>query len=405
MDRSFRLTWWMPTLWAHESQTYCGAQTQREVPLMERASCFGRGNHGRFSYDRVPVAMELWRSAERSLAVDPLTLQEAGPMRTLKFCRFALGICAVAAMLGGCGSRSGNGAVLPSNGALVPPIGIDKASSRHRSFYYTGREQHFRVPPGVKWVGVVARGGGGAAGGGSYDVSGGRGGRVHAFIPVTPGETLGIYVGGEGSGMSGGFNGGGDGGQKYYCNCPGAGGGGSSDVRQGGDGLGDRVLVVGGGGGAGGGSFENALAGIGGKGGGSKGGSGGSGAGSTSGGQSAGGGSGGAQSAGGSGGTGSSCDSSYSGNPGANGTLLDGGAGGQGGPYYGTGAGGGGGGGGYYGGGGGGAGSSAYTRYCHLPGGGGGGGSSYIEPSAKSFRGWQGWKNAVGNGLVVISWQ
>ncbi len=93
----------------------------------------------------------------------------------------------------------------------------------------------------------------------------------------------------------------------------------------------------------------------------------------------------------------------YNGNPGANGTLLDGGAGGQGGPDYDAGPGGGGGGGGYYGGGGGGAGSSGYY-YCYLAGGGGGGGSSYIEPSAKSFRGWQGWKNADGNGLVVISW-
>ncbi|MGA8797879.1 MAG: glycine-rich protein, partial [Candidatus Cybelea sp.] len=168
-------------------------------------------------------------------------------MRTSDFCRFALGICAVAAMLGGCGSHSDNGAVLPSKSA-VPPVGANKGIPHHRSFYYTGREQRFRVPAGVKSIGVVARGGGGANATGSR-ASGGRGGRVHAFIPVTPGEMLAIYVGGEGSGMNGGFNGGADGGQKYYCNCPGAGGGGASDVRQGGDGLADRVLVVGGGGG------------------------------------------------------------------------------------------------------------------------------------------------------------
>ena len=166
-------------------------------------------------------------------------------MRTSEFCRFALGICVAAAMFGGCGSRSDNGAALPPNGATLPPNGAGKVLSHHRSFYYTGREQRFRVPPSIKWIGVVVRGGGGANASGS-GASGGRGGRVHAYIPVTPGETLAIYVGGEGQGMSGGFNGGADGGQRYYCNCPGAGGGGASDVRQGGDGLANRVLVVGG---------------------------------------------------------------------------------------------------------------------------------------------------------------
>ncbi|MFY9738508.1 MAG: hypothetical protein WAK11_05575, partial [Candidatus Cybelea sp.] len=239
-------------------------------------------------------------------------------MKTSDFCRFALGISAVAAMLAGCGSRSNNGAVLPSNGA-VPPIGADKGTSHHRSFYYTGSEQRFRVPAGVKWIGVVARGGGGA-GSGSNGASGGRGGRVHAYIPVTPGEMLAIYVGGEGLGITGGFNGGGAGGQKYYCDCPGAGGGGASDVRQGGDALGDRVLVVGGGGGAGGGFNRGALGGSGGRGGGSTAGSGGNGGGGYSSYRSGGGGAGGTQGAGGSGGIGSDCDY-YSGYPGANGTL------------------------------------------------------------------------------------
>jgi len=35
---------------------------------------------------------------------------------------------------------------------------------------------------------------------------------------------------------------------------------------------------------------------------------------------------------------------------------------------------------------------------------GGGGGSSYIEPSARKYESWQGWKTATGNGLVVFSW-
>src|ERR1700677_1910293 len=140
-------------------------------------------------------------------------------MRTLEFCRFALSICAVAVMLGGCGSHSDHGAL------LLPPANAGKVLAHHHSFFYTGREQRFMVPSGVKSIGVVARGGG-ALGSGSGS-SAGRGGGVHAVIPVTPGETLAIYVGGGGLGTSGGFNGGGDGGQKYYCKCPGAGGGGA----------------------------------------------------------------------------------------------------------------------------------------------------------------------------------
>ena len=38
-------------------------------------------------------------------------------------------------------------------------------------------------------------------------------------------------------------------------------------------------------------------------------------------------------------------------------------------------------------------------------GGGGGGGGTYVEPSARKFQSWQGWKRAAGDGLVVFSWQ
>jgi len=139
-------------------------------------------------------------------------------MRTLEFCRFALGICAVAVIIGGCGSHSDNG------GALLPPSPAGKLS-HHSTFNYTGKEQEFKVPSGVKLIDIVARGGGGAGGSGSEGL-GSRGGRVHASIPVTAGETLAVYVGGGGSGTTGGFNGGGAGGHKYGCNCPGFGGGG-----------------------------------------------------------------------------------------------------------------------------------------------------------------------------------
>jgi hypothetical protein len=84
---------------------------------------------------------------------------------------------------------------------------------------------------------------------------GGRGGRATATIPVTPGSVITIVVGGKGEDVGscssgpikGGFNGGGAGGLAV---CDGAGGGGASDVRIGGDALSNRVLVAGGGGGA-----------------------------------------------------------------------------------------------------------------------------------------------------------
>lgn len=64
----------------------------------------------------------------------------------------------------------------------------------------------------MRHISVVARG---AKGAGSPIVDGGR---VHAIIPVTPGEKLVIYVGGDGSGTTGGFNGGANGGiGGYYC--------------------------------------------------------------------------------------------------------------------------------------------------------------------------------------------
>lgn len=109
------------------------------------------------------------------------------------------------------------------------------------TFDYTGAAQTWTVPSGVTSIQVTLAG---AQGDGPY---GGLGGRVQATIDVTPGTTLNIYVGGHGSGSSGGFNGGGGG---NLNNNPGAGGG-ASDIRIGGTALSDRVLVAGGGGGQG----------------------------------------------------------------------------------------------------------------------------------------------------------
>jgi hypothetical protein len=305
-----------------------------------------------------------------------------------------------ALLLSACGGSSPGGVPAAVN------MG-DRVTQGNKTFKYTGREQAFKVPAGVTKITVVARGAAGGGESGSY--SGyryqyfGRGGRVYAIIPVKAGQTLYVFVGGQGSDAAAGFNGGGipgPGGGSY-------GGGGASDVRQGNEGLSDRVLVAGGGGGQGGSRDA-----IGGRGGGSIGGTGGSycyrGSSCIGGGP----GVGGSQSQGGSGGAGGS---SYEpGRPGTPGTFGTGGSGGSGGCYYGSGncgcgyangCPGAGGGGGYFGGGGGGGGAGEYASIYGGPGGGGGGGSSYIEPSAIKFHSWQGWKKATGDGLVVFIWQ
>jgi hypothetical protein len=305
--------------------------------------------------------------------------------------RYTLGAIVMVAMLAGCGSSNsaGNG-VLPNNGAP------ERLPGQH-TFHFTGKSQDFKVPAGVTHITVVARG---ATGAGNPIADGGR---VHAVIPVTPGETLVVYVGGDASGTTGGFNGGASGGATGSRG--GKGGGGATDVRQGGTSLGDRIIVSGGGGGVGqkGDTYGD---GIGGKGGGKTGGTGGcvpfysSGSGCERfGGY---GGYGGTQYGGGQGGAGGNCfiGSGTQGEDGAFGIGGNGSAGDLSSGY--STFGGGGGGGGYYGGGGGGSGCS--YNYYNAGGGGGGGGSSYAERSATDVRFWQGWKNPTPNGLVVFSW-
>jgi hypothetical protein len=312
-------------------------------------------------------------------------------VRISDFSRYVLAVYATVPMLTACGGGAGSSAMPAVSGAA-------NSLPYHKTFSYTGQRKTFTVPAAVNWLSVVALGARGAG------TDGANGGRIFAVIPVTPGERLAVFVGGKGSGMSGGFNGGGNaGGSAYECYCPGYGGGGASDIRRGGDKLRDRVLVVGGGGGEGGkGNDYSTHGGAGGKGGAASGEAGSPGQGGAGGG----GGGGATQRRGGSGGGGAQGGSlSCSGASGDVGSRGQGGEGGAGcsGIGYSYGGGGGGGGGGYYGAGGAGGGSGCF--YCGTPGGGGGGGSSYIEPSAKRFRGWQGWKSKTGNGLVVFSWQ
>ncbi|HEX3458472.1 MAG TPA: glycine rich domain-containing protein [Candidatus Baltobacteraceae bacterium] len=318
-------------------------------------------------------------------------------------CRYLIVSVTISAMLYGCGGSQ------PSIGAPVVTSDIGDSRPYHKTFHFTGGDQRFTVPAGVKTLNIVARG---AAGGGlsgnyysaDYYEYFGRGGRVEAIIPVRPGETLHVFVGGQGStigGFNGGGNPGGDPSSRDYC----YGGGGASDVREQGHGLRSRMLVAAGGGGQGctlRGYYLGRFV-YGGKGGPDAGQDGGSY-------YSVMGGSGGTQTSGGAGGTGGR-SGRYQAKSGKSGTFGRGGSGGKGSfrpscnpsNYSCAGGGGGGGGGGYYGGGGGGAGIGNYS--VGFPGGGGGGGSSYVEPSAIKMRFWRGWKNATGDGLVVLSWQ
>jgi hypothetical protein len=294
------------------------------------------------------------------------------------FSRCLFGISAASAILAGCGKSQS----LPGAAPVAGPAA--SALKHSHTFNFTETEQTFEVPQGVTAITVDAYGGGTHSG---RDKRRALGGRTKATLPVTPGETLYVFVGG------GGFNGGG----RDGCSGQGPSGAGASDVRERGDGLGNRILVAGGAGGLGA-RQDNRHGGheglVGGNGGGLIGGSG-RGGGGTSGHA----GTGGTQSAGGAGGAGGK----NGGSPGNSGAVGVGGGGGGVQSVDITFCGGGGGGG-YYGGGGGGS-SSKYGS----PGGsgldgGGGGGSSYTEPSATNVTLTQGSKTATGNGSVVVSW-
>lgn len=123
------------------------------------------------------------------------------------------------------------------------------------TFNHTGAPQFFVVPPCITSVSLQVWG---AQGGDNNSTPGGRGGLSTGNLAVNGGDTLHVYVGGEGldtrlcDGSPGGFNGGGS--VALSCCSPsgarGGSGGGGSDIRYGGTSLNDRVIVAGGGGGA-----------------------------------------------------------------------------------------------------------------------------------------------------------
>jgi RHS repeat-associated protein len=252
------------------------------------------------------------------------------------------------------GFNRGNGVVTIS----WPPEDLEPVTPDPgtQTFGFTGSPQWWTVPDGVTAVRVEMQG----AQGGNANY-GGLGGRLRATIPVTPGESLQVNVGGHPSGTAGGLGGGGS------TSGSGTGGGGASDIRRQGLTVADRIVVAGGGGGGGGGA--STVWSMGGAGGGVLAGTGG-----TSSCWTGGGGTGGSQSVGGTGGASS----------GGSGSLAGGGAA----------PGNAGGGGGYYGGGSGGNGCSI--------GSGGGGGSSYVTSAATGVEHDLGFNR--GDGAVTISW-
>jgi hypothetical protein len=144
------------------------------------------------------------------------------------------------------------------------------------TLFFTGGEQNYTIPCGVTSVIIDAFGGKGANGtnGGNNSIGGvgGLGGHAQGVLSVTSGQSLTVVVGGQATGVTGGYNGGGFGGNAGTSFGAG-GGGGATDIRLGGNTIGDRILVAGGGGGGGtvGCESTNATGGDGGLGGGGNG--------------------------------------------------------------------------------------------------------------------------------------
>ena len=133
------------------------------------------------------------------------------------------------------------------------------------TFNYTGGVQTYTAPSSGT-ISIEAYGAQGGNGGPVTTGQGGLGGYSYGELSVTAGQTLYIYVGGQGqsqilSAATGGFNGGGgtnatsDDSKRPGC------GGGASDVRVGGTALTNRVIVAGGGGGSSGWMSANGGAG------------------------------------------------------------------------------------------------------------------------------------------------
>lgn len=130
---------------------------------------------------------------------------------------------------------------------LPPPPPMD--------FAYTGSSQSYNAPIAGRYkLEVWGAQGGFYTSSLGYNASGGRGGYASGEIALNVNEILTIYIGGKGTGgtggetFAGGYNGGGTG---WYA----GGGGGATDIRRNGTALTNRIIVAG----AGGGSFVSSV--------------------------------------------------------------------------------------------------------------------------------------------------
>ncbi len=271
---------------------------------------------------------------------------------------------------------------------LAPPAGASTAAGsvaagdpQTQTFSAPGEQDTWTVPPGVTQISVDVVGAtGGTDAGGSGCVPG-RGGEITATVPVTPGQTLALLVGGAGVNASGGQGGaagaagGGAGGSAGATEFASGGGGGGGETSLSAPGA--PLVVAGGGGGCA--SSANGSDGDGGNDGFAG-----------QGGQHAKGGGAGTPSAAGAGGA--SAPSTD-----ATGTAGTGAVGGAGAGSAGAELGGGGGGGGYFGGGGGGA-----TAIGQGIAGGGGGGSDFVIASATDTHDHSG--VGTGDGRITLTY-
>ncbi len=128
-----------------------------------------------------------------------------------------------------------------------------------QKFTYTGSAQIFTAPAdGIYYLDVYGASGESLeymislSGSSGYLGKQSSGGWSSGTVSLKEGDILYIYVGGKGSGFTGGYNGGGDGAYTPSISSESAvlGGGGATDIRLKGSSLQNRIIVAAGGGGA-----------------------------------------------------------------------------------------------------------------------------------------------------------
>ena len=145
-----------------------------------------------------------------------------------------------------------------ANAVSANPSAVCSGATCTVTFTFTGDFYTWTVPSTARYTLEVWGSQGGSAGyNGTVLQAGGAGGYAKGDIDLTASNSISIYVGGQGAGLSGtstsvipdgGWNGGGTG---YIGSSTsdyrGSGGGGATDIRVGGSALSNRVIVAGGG--------------------------------------------------------------------------------------------------------------------------------------------------------------